>query len=312
MREKEGHHEAEARLEAARTELRQRDEQVAQLQALFSQVHQGREQVCVERGSGGCCSSRPMMYSEEFDALSPTPTPTKPTTWYPQNLPPGTTKQVGQRLQQAYNEVAAAEERERGAVDRARRLERRLEEKGADVERLQRLLAQLDEERDGLQAALDEQAEAAAQAAREQARLARQQRRLEEDLEAARARAAEAAEQAAGREREGRVLKERAEGLALEAGEARKAVWAKQLELRGCVEELHVVAQESQAQQAELGRLKGERDGLWRQLEGARRELEGFRQGLARAGREKADLEAAYRAACEDAERCVPWPWVVV
>lgn len=57
--------------------------------------------------------------------------------------------------------------------------------------------------------------------------------------------------------------------------------------------------------QAELARLRAERDDLWRQLEGSRRELEGFRQGLARAGREKADLEAAYRAACEEAERCV-------
>lgn len=36
------------------------------------------------------------------------------------------------------------------------------------------------------------------------------------------------------------------------AGEARKAVWAKQLELRGCAEELHVVTQESQAQQVRV------------------------------------------------------------
>lgn len=56
------------------------------------------------------------------------------------------------------------------------------------------------------------------QAARERARLARQQRRLEEDLEAARARAKEAAEQLAGKEREGRVLRERVEGLQFEAG----------------------------------------------------------------------------------------------
>lgn len=107
-------------------------------------------------------------------------------------------------------------------------------------------------------------------------------------MEAARARAKEAAEQLVGREREGRVLRERVEGLQFEAGawgvwgggefcrlalalllgsfwltiqctykpnqtkpkgEARKAVWAKQLELRGCAEELHVVAQESTAQQ---------------------------------------------------------------
>lgn len=116
--------------------------------------------------------------------------------------------------------------------------------------------------------------------------MARQQRRLEEDVEAARARAKEAAEQLAGREREGRVLRERMEGLQFEAGmcegrtvgalagmgsiksfpcvscgagEARKAVWAKQLELRGCAEELHVVTQESQAQQVMMviGRLFG-------------------------------------------------------
>lgn len=65
-----------------------------------------------------------------------------------------------------------------------------------------------------------------------------------------------------------------------------------------------------QTQQSELARLKAERDDLWRQLETSRRELEDFRRGLARAGREKADLEAAYRAACEEAERCVfVWFW---
>jgi chromosome segregation ATPase len=84
---------------------------------------------------------------------------------------------------------------------------------------VRRALAQLDEERDGLQAALDQQQEAATQVQREQAGYERRIRRLEEEAQDEQSRAKAAAAALGKKEREVRALQSQIAGLQHDGGE---------------------------------------------------------------------------------------------